>query len=132
MADIQRREKRVVSTGTARNGSIVQEETTAVDASVDKKTTAINVIWYIYGFISILLGIRMIMKLFGANYENEFVQLVYTVSGVVSAPFDTIFNVRTSAAGTGRVIFEPSILVAIAVYGLIAWGIAKLLTLNER
>jgi len=108
------------------------EKTEVTQTNTDKKITAVNFIWYIYGFVAILLGIRMILKLFGANAANGFVDLMYTVSGVLSAPFDTVFGVTQAEAGVTNSVFEPSILVAIAVYGLIAWGIAKLLTLNER
>lgn len=132
MADMRREQTKTVDTGVDQGGAVVQERTDTVRTSAGSKATAVNFIWYIYGFVAILLGIRMVMKLFGANNENAFVNLIYAVSGVLSAPFDTIFGVKTAAAGNTQSVFEPSILVAIAVYGLVAWGIAKLLTLNER
>lgn len=132
MADFKRRETKTVNTGKAADGAVVSEQTSAVHTSVNRKTTVVNFIWFIYGFIAILLGIRMFMKLFGANYQNGFVDMIYSVSGALSAPFDTIFGVKATEAGNITAVFEPSIVVAIAVYGLVAWGIAKLLTLNER
>lgn len=129
------REQEIIETranGVNEAGEVVEKRTNTVRTNTDSKTTAVNAIWYVYGVIAFLLGIRFIMKLFGANSANAFVDFIYTISGVLSAPFDTIFSVTTAEAGTTRSVFEPSILVAIAVYALIAWGAAKLLTLNEK
>lgn len=113
------------------DNTVVTEHDQTVRTNVDTKVTAYNVIWYIYGLVAIVLLIRFVLRLTGANASNEFVNFVYSVSGVLSAPFDTIFGVTSASSGTVSSVFEPSILVAIAVYGLIAWGISKLLTLNE-
>ena len=132
MANTERKLTESVNTEVNEDGNVVRENTSSVHTKADSKTTAVNLIWYVYGLISILLGIRMIMKLFGANSTNGFVDFVYSVSGVLSAPFDTVFGVTKAEAGSTHSVFEPSILVAIAVYALIAWGITKLLTLNEK
>lgn len=116
---------------TTEDGTVVTERTQSVNKEVDSKVTVSNVIWYIYGFIAIILALRFVLKLAGANAGNSFVNLIYSVSGVFSVPFDTIFGVAKATSGNVRSVFEPSILVAIAVYGLIAWGISKLLLLNE-
>lgn len=116
---------------TTSDGAVVTEHTERVNAEVDSKVTITNVIWYVYGLIAIILASRFILKLAGANAGNAFVNFIYNVSGVLTAPFDTIFGVTKSSAGNTTSVFEPSILVAIAVYGLIAWGICKLLLVNE-
>ena len=131
MADVERKETQKVNTAVDEDGSVVKQRTSSVQTKTDSKTTAVNVIWYIYGVVAILLGIRMLLKLFGANSANGFVDFIYSVSGVLSAPFDSIFGVTEAEAGNTQSVFEPSILVAIAVYALVAWGIAKALTLNE-
>ncbi len=113
------------------DGAVVREQSKAVHVQGDAKSTIANVVWYVYGFISIILLIRFVLKLLAANPNNSFVNFMYNVSGVLSAPFDSIFGVTTTNAGTATSVFEPSILVAIAVYGLIAWGIVKLLSLNQ-
>lgn len=113
------------------DNTIVTEHAQSVKTDVDAKVTASNFIWYVYGLIVIILLIRFVLKITGANAGNSFVNFIYSVSGVLTAPFDTIFGVTKASSGAVSSVFEPSILVAIAVYGLIAWGIAKLLTLNE-
>lgn len=132
MADIETKETQSVNTGLDSEGAVVREKTRRIETKTDSKTTVGNIIWYIYGLFAMILGIRLILKLFGANSSNGFVDFVYSVSGVLSAPFDSIFGVTKTEAGNTQSVFEPSILVAIAVYALIAWGVAKLLTVNEK
>lgn len=119
--------------GVDQTGAQVQQRTKQVDTTVaaDSKTTAGNVVWYILGFIEVLLAFRFVLKLFGANPNSGFVDFIYSITGVLTAPFDNIFGVSSAANGTVRSVFEPSILVAAAVYALIAWGIVKLLNLNR-
>lgn len=117
--------------GVDESGTQVQQSTRTVDSSAGSKTTVANIIWYIVGLIGILLAFRFVLKLLGANPNSGFVDFIYTVSGVLTAPFDNIFGVATAQAGEVNSVFEPSILVAIAVYSLIGWGLTKLLTLNS-
>ena len=133
MADRRETVTREVNNGVTESGTSVQQETTETHttANADNKTTAVNAIWYIYGVIAVLLSIRFVLRLLGANSANAFVDFIYAVSGVLSAPFDSIFGVTTAEAGRTESVFEPSILVAIAVYALIAWAVVKLLRINE-
>ena len=115
-------------------GAEVKQQTRKVDTSVaaDSKSTATNIIWYIVGAVEVVLAFRFVLKLLGANPNSGFVDFVYSISGALSGPFDNIFNVSTTPAGdTVRSVFEPSILVAGAVYALIGWGIVKLLDVNR-
>lgn len=120
--------------GVDETGAQVQQKTRRVDTSVaaDGKTTTANVVWYIVGFILILLAFRFVMKLLGANPDSGFVNLIYAVTNVLTAPFDNIFGVTRATAGEVRSVFEPSILVAGAVYALIGWGIVKLINLDRK
>jgi hypothetical protein len=132
MAEYERKVTQTSDTGVSESGEVVRERTSKFETVTGPKTTAINFVWYIFGLVGFLLGIRMILKLFGANSANGFVDFIYSVSGVLSAPFDSIFGVTKAEAGTTESVFEPSILVAIAVYALIAWGITKLVSVNEK
>ncbi len=132
MADIEQKVTRTEGDAVTDTGKVIRESTTSSESSVGAKTTAVNFIWYIDGLVTLLLGMRMLLKLLGANVGNGFVDFIYSVSGVLSAPFDNIFGVASATAGSTRSVFEPSILVAIAVYAGIAWGISKLFSLNQR
>lgn len=120
--------------GVDATGAQVQQQTrkVATEDSVDSKLTAANAVWYVVGFIEILIGFRFVLKVLGANPGSGFVDFVYSITGILTAPFDNIFGVASTTAGDVRSVFEPSILVAAAVYAVIGWGIVKLLTINEE
>ena len=116
-----------------RGAGQVNQETRSVSTRVhgDTSTTVANIVWYLVGLVEILLAARFALKLFGANATSGFVEFIYNVTGVLTAPFDNIFSVGTVNAGDVKSVFEPSILVAMAVYALVGWGIVKLITLNR-
>lgn len=134
MADVKQTVTRTNVDGTDANGVDVQQQTKRVqtEAAPDAKVTTQNIVWYILGVIEVLLAFRFVLKLLGANPSSGFVDFVYTITGILTAPFDRIFGVSSTTAGSTRSVFEPSILVAAAVYALIAWGIVKLITINDR
>jgi len=134
MADIKQTVTRTEDSGVDTTGANVQQQTKRIqtESAVDTKTTAQNAVWYLLGFVEILLGFRLVLKLFGANPSTSFVDMMYGVTGVLTAPFDRIFGVSSTTTGETRSVFEPSILVAAAVYALIAWGLVKLVTINQK
>jgi hypothetical protein len=131
MDTTKEREVETHKTAVANDGRVVQERTRSVGTEASTKTTIINVIWFIYGLVAILLAIRFIFKLTGANGESGFVKFIYSITDFLSKPFDSVFGVKTASTAHFTSVFEPSILVAIAVYGLIAWGIVKLININR-
>ena len=100
---------------------------TAVYHEGSYNTRVIQTIWWIVGFIDVLIGIRFLLKLFGAN-PAPFVRFMYDVTWPLVAPFHGIFN----TAQEGRSILEPESLVAMAIYALIGWGIVSLIRLMSR
>lgn len=108
-------------------GTTVQRETVATRTAVPGVVIAQRVIYYIGGFIISLLALRLVLQLLGANQANEFVNFIYGFSGIFVAPFYGIFGEPTF----GRSQFETSTLVAIIVWGLITWGVARLISLTR-
>ena len=100
---------------------------TAVHSEGGSNTRAIQAIWWVVGFIDVLIAIRFVLKLFGAN-PAPFVRFMYDVTWPLVAPFHGIFN----TAQEGRSILEPESLVAMAIYALIGWGIVSLIRLLSR
>lgn len=88
-----------------------------------------KVVWYIAGIIIALLALRVVFLLLAANQGSPFVDLIYGLSGIFAAPFFGIFGYTPAY---GQSVLEISSLVAIAIYALIAWGIAKLATLTSN
>jgi hypothetical protein len=86
-----------------------------------------QIVWYILGFIEILLAFRFVLKLLGANPEAGFTSFIYGVTYIFAAPFLNVFNV-TNVLGS---IFEWTTLLAMLVYWIIAMGIVKLLLMGK-
>lgn len=95
----------------------------------EKSTLAVRIVSFIVGFIVTLLALRILLLLLAANQGNAFVDFVYGLSGVFAVPFYGIFDYEPVY---GESVFEISSVVAILVYALIGWGIAKLLTINSQ
>lgn len=113
----------------AGDGRVVDRQTTVRDDRVPGNTVAARVVWLIAGVIMGLLAIRFLLSLLGANRNNGFADLVYGLSYPFAAPFFGLFGYDVSY---GRSRFEGETLVAIAVYALLAWLIAKAVTIRSR
>ncbi|MEM1238295.1 MAG: YggT family protein [Cyanobacteria bacterium P01_H01_bin.26] len=83
----------------------------------------VNFIYYLAGALEILLLLRFILRLTGANPENLFARFIYGLSNIFVAPFATLF--QTPVLDPSRT-FDLSALIAIAVYALLAWLVARL------
>lgn len=129
MAD-QIEETREVRTTDAQVGDeSVQKQTVSRTTSVPGAVVAQRIVWYIAGLIVALLLIRVVLQLLGANQGNGFVDFIYAFSGIFAAPFFGIFSYEPAY---GKSVLELSTLVAMVVYGLIGWGVAKLFVLGSN
>ncbi len=98
-------------------------------SGVPGSVVAQRVVWYIVGIIIGLLALRLVLQLLGANEGNAFVDLVYGLSGIFAAPFFGMFSYEPSY---GVSYFEVGTFVAMIVYALIGWAIARAFTLGSR
>ncbi|MDQ6857527.1 MAG: YggT family protein [Chloroflexota bacterium] len=69
-----------------------------------------------------LLAIRFVLRLLGANAQAGFAQLIYGVTAPLVAPFQGLFGTVQSDAS----VLESASLVALIVYALVAWLLVKL------
>ncbi|OGM08724.1 hypothetical protein A2159_02380 [Candidatus Woesebacteria bacterium RBG_13_34_9] len=83
-------------------------------------------IYFFFGALEILLAFRLVLKLMGASIASGFVGLVYGLTGIFILPFEGIFRRGTAQGIETTSVLEPSTLVAIIVYAVLAWGIVKL------
>lgn len=67
--------------------------------------------------VTTLLGLRVLLKLFGANEANALVQAVYTLSQPLLAPFTGMFPSLTLESGF---VLEFAPLFALVIYAIIA------------
>lgn len=130
MAEEVREVEQVVS--RTPDGNTVQKTQRISDtrgAGEHQRNVATRVIWFIAGIILTLLAFRFILSLLGANRNNGFADFIYSVSHPFAAPFFGLFNYQAEY-GVSR--FEIGTLVAMAVYAIVATGIAYLVTINSR
>lgn len=117
----------VRETNVQEGATNVQRQTVTHATQADGRVVAQRVVWYIAGVIIALLAVRLLLFLFGANQGSGFVDFVYAVTWVFAAPFYGIFP----QPAYGASVLDTASLVAIVVYALVAWGVAKLFTLNS-
>ena len=80
----------------------------------------INGIYFLVGALEILLMLRFLLRITGANPQNEFTQFIYNLSAPFMAPFSTLFISPTTN------IFDVNIIIAIIVYSLAGWLAVRL------
>ncbi len=102
-----------VSRGSTDHRSQVRTEVRAPIEAVIAR-----VVWFVFGFIEVVIAIRFVLKMFGANSKAGFAQLVYGYR----CPQRPVQHALRHAAREGAV-FEWSTSSAFAIYALIAWGI---------
>ncbi len=85
-----------------------------------------KVVYFLCGLLEVLLAFRFIFRLTGAG-QAGFVTFIYSVTDGLSAPFNYIFKTQVVQGNINTGFFDYSILIAMVVYALIAWGIVKLI-----
>jgi len=122
------------------NGQVTTRTTRVEDAApaqapaaparqeVPASRLAARIIWYIAGVLLVLLAFRFVLALLGANPSNQFANFIYSVSHPFVAPFFSLFGYDLKY-GVSR--FETFTLVAMLVYTVVAWGLARLFTLKR-
>ncbi len=87
----------------------------------------INTIFWLIGSLEILLGVWFLLRLFGANPQNEFARLINNLSTPFIAPFSTLFISPTF--GGGAYIFDINVAIAVIAYALLSYLAVSLVRL---
>lgn len=106
----------------------IQRETVRTKTATPGTVIFQRVVWYITGVIIALLVLRFILLLLAANEDAGFVSFIYAISSFFAAPFFGIFNYQPTY---GQFTLEVSTIVAVLVYALVGWGVAKLAVLSR-
>src|SRR5258708_8501966 len=107
-------------------GVFVRVESVAYDPYATRRLAGhrtVQLVYWIFGLIEGLILIRFIFKALGANPSAGFAQFIYGITAPLVAPFYGLFG-NPSAQGS---VLELHSLVALIVYALLAWLIAKLI-----
>ena len=105
---------------------LVHSERSVHDVGAEQQLNILRVyqvVWLFVGIVDVLIGMRVLLKLIGANPVNDFASFIYNFAGVFLAPF---FGLVGSPSSGGMVLELPS-LVAMLVYGLLGWAIVSVL-----
>lgn len=120
---------------TTKTGNTTQTTQEVIDPNSEGKTGAHaqNVVARLIGFIAavllVLLGLRFVLALLGANPGNGFAHFIYSASHPFVAPFFSLFSYSLKY---GISHFETFTLVAMVVYALVAGGLMRLVTINRN
>lgn len=78
-------------------------------------------IWLMFGVLEALIALRIGLKLIGANPESLIVALIYAITYLFLFPYEGLVASPTF----GSSILEVSSLIAMFIYGLIAWVVER-------
>jgi hypothetical protein len=101
-------------------------ESVAYDPFANRRLAAnrtVQLVYWVFGLIEGLILIRFILKALGANPSAGFAQFMYGITAPLVSPFYGLFG-NPSAQGS---VLELHSIVALIVYGLVAWLLAKLI-----
>jgi hypothetical protein len=98
-----------------------REEARTVRYAIDKLVDFLR--WFAT-VLEVVLAIRFILKLIGADPTNLFAGFLYALTDIVLSPFSTI--VHTPSLRTNQA-FEWSTLIAMGIYWLLFWAIMRFL-----
>jgi hypothetical protein len=90
---------------------------------VNRRVWVTRTISSFFSVLEVVLALRLLFRLLGANPQNSFITLLYGLSHFFVSPFNGIFN--DQALGSHNVL-EVSTLIAILLYALIGWGLVAL------
>ena len=81
-------------------------------------------IWLLVAIIVILVAFRFAMYLLAVNPANAFANMIYSVTGIFVAPFNTLLTPPSFENGSA---IDVAAIWALIVYPLVAWAIVRFL-----
>lgn len=119
---VDRREETVV---TQQPGYTTTEQSVR-DVAAERRMQVFQLtrlVWGLLTLLEVMLGLRFLLKLMGANAASGFGMLVYGSTALFVAPFNGLF----SSWSSGDMVLEVTTLVAMAIYALFVWGCVRVL-----
>ena len=87
-----------------------------------------QIVYFLFGALNVLIGIRFVLLALAANQASSFVQLVYGITQPFVGPFLGIFG----EPSLGGAVIEWASLIAIIIYSLLAYAITRVIELAMR
>lgn len=122
MATERKEEVQVIRDGNyARRRRVVEIAPTTRDVILAR---VIQLLWLIAGVIISLIAFRFVLMLLGANSQNDFVEVLYSVTDVFVSPFAGIVGTPDFTNGG---VMDTASLFAVIVYFFATWILIVLL-----
>jgi hypothetical protein len=86
---------------------------------------ATQLIWLLFGFLEVLIALRIGLLLIGANPGSPIVALIYGFTSLFLFPFTGLVG----SPSAGNMVLELSSIFAMIIYALIAWAIERIVWL---
>lgn len=117
--------RRIVRETVVEDGTVVRSHADVHNAEEKARSYSAfdQFVYLIFGIVNMLLLIRFVFRLAGANPVAPIVQFIYELTNIFMAPFRFIFPTNVVAGAA----FEWSVLVAIFFYALFAWIITRII-----
>ena len=77
----------------------------------------------VFGFVEAILGLRLLLRLFGANSNNDIVSWIYDTSASILQPFENVFPTVRLEDGY---VLELSTLFAMLMYAVAALALSAI------
>lgn len=86
----------------------------------------VNIVYFLFGALELLLLLRIILHLIGANANNSFANFI----DVISSPFVALFaNILPNPVLGGTSVMENTTIIAMVVWAIVAWLVGRLIWL---
>lgn len=86
----------------------------------------VYIVYFVFAGLEMLLVVRFLLHLLGANSANGFATFINTLSGLFVAPFATLLQ----NPAFGGMVLEVTTMVAMLVYAILAWVIGRVIWLT--
>lgn len=86
---------------------------------------ATQAIWLALGVLETMIGLRILLRLIGANPASAFAGFLYAITDVFLWPF---FGLTPSPAA-GNLVLDIPAMIAMLVYALLAWLVVRVVWL---
>lgn len=107
---------------------ITRDDAATVARPAVRRNSGVSLVYLLLDIVEVLLAARLVFRLLAANPGNGFVAFLYQITDPLLIPFRGAF---ASTVNQGTVI-EWSTILAMVVYAVIAYVIAKLIDMGTR
>ena len=86
----------------------------------------VYIVYFVFAALELLLGVRMLLHLIGANSTNGFAAFINTLSGLFVGPFATLFQ----NPAFGGIVLEVTTMIAMIAYAIVGWLVGRVVWLT--